>query len=53
MKKSSVAVIEGGDIDHADVQGNIWENKDEIPDNGEDDDNNGYVDDYFGVNVNG
>ncbi len=46
-----VAVIEGGDIDHADVQGNIWTNKDEIPDDGIDNDNNGYVDDYYGVNV--
>jgi subtilisin family serine protease len=46
-----VAVIEGGDIDHIDVQGNIWVNKDEIPDDGMDNDGNGYIDDYYGVNV--
>lgn len=46
-----VAVIEGGDIDHVDVQGNIWVNKDEIPDDGIDNDFNGYTDDYYGVNV--
>ena len=46
-----IAVIEGGDIDHVDVQGNIWVNKDEVPDDNIDNDNNGYVDDYFGINV--
>lgn len=46
-----VAVIEGGDIDHEDVQGNIWVNKDEIPNDGIDNDGNGYTDDYYGVNV--
>ena len=44
-----VAVIdEGVDINHPDLQGNIWKNTDEIPDNGRDDDNNGYVDDVNG-----
>ncbi len=46
-----IAVIEGGDIDHLDVQGNIWENTDEIPDDGIDNDDNGYIDDYYGINV--
>ncbi len=46
-----VAVIDGGvDIDHEDLQGKIWVNTDEIPDNGIDDDKNGYVDDIHGWN---
>ncbi len=47
-----IAVIEGGDIDHEDVQGNIWINENEIPDDGMDNDDNGYKDDYNGWNVN-
>jgi subtilisin family serine protease len=44
-----VAVIDGGtDIDHPDLKPNIWVNEDEIPDNGVDDDKNGYVDDLHG-----
>jgi hypothetical protein len=46
-----IAVIEGGDIDHEDVQENIWVNKYEIPDDNNDNDNNGYIDDYYGWNV--
>jgi len=34
--------------DHPDLQNNIWINTDEIPGNGIDDDNNGYVDDWQG-----
>ncbi len=46
-----VAVIDSGvDIDHEDLEGKIWINEDEIPDNGIDDDNNGYVDDRYGWN---
>jgi len=46
-----VAVIDGGvDINHEDLKGNIWVNEDEIPGNGIDDDNNGYVDDVHGWN---
>ncbi len=46
-----VAVIDSGiDIDHEDLQGVIWTNKKEIPGNGIDDDNNGYVDDVHGWN---
>ena len=36
---------------HPDIQPNIWHNPDEINDNEKDDDHNGYVDDYYGVNV--
>lgn len=47
-----VAVIDTGvDIDHQDLSKNIWKNTKEIPDNGIDDDGNGYIDDYYGVNV--
>ena len=44
-----VAVIdEGVDISHPDLRGNIWTNPGEVPGNGVDDDNNGYVDDVHG-----
>ena len=47
-----VAVIDTGvDYDHQDLAGNIWVNQAETPDNGIDDDNNGYIDDYYGVNI--
>lgn len=53
-KKSStvlVAVIDSGiDIEHKDLQGKIWTNADEIPNNKIDDDKNGYVDDIHGWN---
>jgi subtilisin family serine protease len=46
-----VAIIDGGiDIDHEDLKGKIWINEDEIPANGIDDDQNGYVDDVHGWN---
>jgi subtilisin family serine protease len=46
-----VAVIDNGvDIYHPDLQGRIWVNEDEIPGNGIDDDNNGYIDDIHGWN---
>ncbi len=38
------------DIDHKDLKNQIWINKDEIPNNGIDDDTNGYVDDINGWN---
>ncbi len=45
-----VAVIDGGaDWTHEDL--NCWTNVHEIPNNGIDDDNNGYVDDYRGWNA--
>lgn len=46
-----VAVIDSGvDIEHEDLQGHIWVNEDEIPNNGIDDDQNGYIDDVHGWN---
>ncbi|MGB1041397.1 MAG: S8 family peptidase, partial [Flavobacteriales bacterium] len=50
-KKIIVAVIDAGiDITHEDLKANIWVNTDEIPDNGIDDDKNGYIDDINGWN---
>jgi subtilisin family serine protease len=44
-----VAVIDSGvAYNHPDLQSNIWTNPGEIPNNGIDDDNNGFVDDYYG-----
>jgi len=45
-----VAVIDTGlDWNHADISwDNIWQNGNEIPDNGIDDDMNGYIDDFIG-----
>ena len=34
-----------------DLATNIWTNTGEIPDNGVDDDDNGFIDDYHGVNI--
>ena len=44
-----VAVIDTGvDYNHLDLRNNIWVNSAEIPDNGKDDDGNGYIDDVYG-----
>jgi len=45
-----VAIIDGGsDLNHEDM--NFWKNIHDIPNNGNDDDENGYVDDYDGWNA--
>lgn len=52
-----VAVVDTGiDYNHEDIVDNVWVNNREIPNNGIDDDNNGYIDDvkgwdFVGVNV--
>ena len=47
-----IAIVDtGGDWDHEDLLANVWINEDEIPDNGIDDDNNGFIDDVHGVNL--
>jgi hypothetical protein len=46
-----IAVIDTGvDYTHPDLAANMWVNTGEIPDNGIDDDGNGYIDDYYGWN---
>lgn len=46
-----VAIIDSGfDLDHEDLKESYWTNEDEIPNNGIDDDKNGYVDDVHGWN---
>jgi len=47
-----VCIIDDGlDLEHEDFGDNRWYNWAEIPNNGIDDDNNGYVDDYLGWNA--
>lgn len=43
-------IDEGLEIGHEDIAPNMWVNRAEIPSNGKDDDQNGYVDDYRGWN---
>jgi len=46
-----ISVVDGGvDLTHEDLIDNIWVNEGEIPGNGIDDDNNGYIDDVNGFN---
>ncbi len=46
-----VAIIDSGvDAEHEDLADVMWVNEDEIPGNGIDDDNNGYIDDIHGWN---
>jgi subtilisin family serine protease len=45
----TIAVVDTGlDYNHPDIVGNIWVNEGEIPDNGIDDDQNGFIDDTMG-----
>lgn len=47
-----VAVIDTGiRFTHRELAGQMWTNPGEIPGNGIDDDNNGFVDDVFGINA--
>lgn len=49
-----VGIVDTGvDWQHNDLQANIWQNSDEIPNNGIDDDNNGKVDDIRGWDFGG
>jgi subtilisin family serine protease len=46
-----VGIIDTGiDYTHEDITDNMWRNPGEVPDNGIDDDSNGYVDDVYGWN---
>lgn len=47
-----IGIIDTGiDFTHPDLTNNLWNNPGEIPNNGKDDDNNGYVDDIHGINA--
>ena len=47
-----VALIDTGfEPGHTDLKDNIWKNKEEIPDDNIDNDNNGYTDDHLGINI--
>lgn len=53
-KQIIVAILDSGvDLVHPDLEGQLWVNSDEIPDNGIDDDHNGYVDDIHGYDISG
>lgn len=46
-----VGIVDSGvDIEHEDLKSVLWTNTKEIPNNGIDDDNNGYIDDIHGWN---
>lgn len=47
----ALVIDTGVDINHPDLRDNIWTNPREINNNGIDDDKNGYVDDYNGMNA--
>ena len=48
-----VAILDSGfDLEHEDLTGNIWVNPAEIPGDGVDNDNNGYIDDAHGWDYN-
>ena len=50
-KKVIVAVVDSGiDLEHEDLDDVLWTNSGEQPNNGKDDDGNGYVDDIHGYN---
>jgi subtilisin family serine protease len=51
LSSTVIAVIDSGfQRDHPDLQGRVWVNPGEIPNNGIDDDSDGYVDDVYGWN---
>jgi len=46
-----VGVLDSGvEVDHPGLVKNMWRNPNEIPNNGKDDDGNGYIDDVYGWN---
>jgi len=50
----SIGIVDTGvDWDHPDLAANIWRNWNEIPNNGIDDDNNGFIDDIRGWDFGG
>ena len=50
-KAVTVAVLDSGvEVDHPGLVKNRWKNVNEVPNNGKDDDGNGYIDDVYGWN---
>ena len=48
----TVAIVDTGTrLDHPDLAPNVWTNFGEVPDNGVDDDHNGFVDDVHGADL--
>src|SRR3954447_8628526 len=48
----TVAIVDSGaKLDHPDLAPNVWTNFGEVPNNGVDDDRNGFVDDVHGVDL--
>jgi subtilisin family serine protease len=44
-----IAIVDTGiDYNHVDLNANMWQNPGEIPNNNQDDDSNGFIDDYYG-----
>lgn len=53
-EETVVAVIDTGvQLDHPDLMDSLWTNPGEIPDNGIDDDGNGFIDDVHGYDFAG
>lgn len=49
-----VGVLDSGvQVDHPGLVANMWKNPNEVPNNGKDDDGNGYIDDVYGWNFSG
>ena len=47
-----IAILDAGyNVSHPDIQDAIWVNRGEIPNDGQDNDLNGYTDDYKGLNL--
>lgn len=50
-RNAVVAIVDTGvDYSHEDLWNSIWVNEDEIPEDGKDNDGNGYIDDVYGWN---
>ena len=54
IKPVIVGVLDSGvDVEHPGLVKNMWKNVNEVPNNGKDDDGNGYIDDIYGWNFSG
>ncbi|MGD2069147.1 MAG: S8 family serine peptidase, partial [Gemmatimonadota bacterium] len=49
-----IALLDSGiEYRHSDIRNRVWTNSGEVPNNGQDDDGNGLVDDYYGMDMAG